>query len=156
MGNGARDLYVLSPFSRFWLFMTLWTVAHKAPLSMGFSRQEHWNGLPFPFPMHLLTKISHGPTLHPDFLIVCPSFWLRLATDMCSHPLCTAASPSHLPSAGQWIVALVVCLLWISCHWPSSFVVEIWVVRVQWLHSVTECEPCLVNFSLSSEANSEE
>ena len=29
---------------------TPWTVAHKAPLSMGFSGQEHWSGLPFPFP----------------------------------------------------------------------------------------------------------
>ena len=27
-----------------------WTVAHQAPLSMGFSRQEYWSGLPFPFP----------------------------------------------------------------------------------------------------------
>ena len=30
------------------LFVTPWTVAHQAPLSMGFSRQEHWSGLPFP------------------------------------------------------------------------------------------------------------
>ena len=30
------------------LFVTSWTVARQAPLSMGFSRQEHWNGLPFP------------------------------------------------------------------------------------------------------------
>ena len=30
-----------------WLFGTLWTVVCQAPLSMGFSRQEHWNGLPF-------------------------------------------------------------------------------------------------------------
>ena len=30
-----------------------WTVAHQAPLSMGFSRQEYWNGLPFPSPGHL-------------------------------------------------------------------------------------------------------
>ena len=29
------------------LFATPWTVAHKAPLSMGFSRQECWSGLPF-------------------------------------------------------------------------------------------------------------
>ena len=28
---------------------TLWTIAHQAPLSMGFSRQEYWSGLPFPF-----------------------------------------------------------------------------------------------------------
>ena len=32
------------------LFATPWTVAHKAPPSMGFSRQEYWSGLPFPFP----------------------------------------------------------------------------------------------------------
>ena len=30
--------------------MTPWTVAHQAPLSMGFSRQEYWSGLPFPPP----------------------------------------------------------------------------------------------------------
>ena len=30
------------------LFVSPWTVAHQAPLSMGFSRQEHWSGLPFP------------------------------------------------------------------------------------------------------------
>ena len=29
-------------------FATLWTVAHQAPLSTGFSRQEYWSGLPFP------------------------------------------------------------------------------------------------------------
>ena len=31
-----------------YLFVTLWTVARQAPLSMGFSRQEYWSGLPFP------------------------------------------------------------------------------------------------------------
>ena len=30
--------------------MTPWTVAHKAPPSMGFSRQEYWSGFPFPSP----------------------------------------------------------------------------------------------------------
>ena len=33
-----------------WLFVTPWTVAHQAPLSKGFSRQESWSGLPFPSP----------------------------------------------------------------------------------------------------------
>ena len=32
------------------LFETPWTVAHQAPLSMGFSRQEYWTGLPCPSP----------------------------------------------------------------------------------------------------------
>ena len=33
-----------------WLFATLWIVAHQAPLSMGFSRQVYWGGLPLPSP----------------------------------------------------------------------------------------------------------
>ena len=32
------------------LFATLWIVAHHAPLSVGFSRQEYWSGVPFPPP----------------------------------------------------------------------------------------------------------
>ena len=43
---------VQSP-SRVRLFVTLRTIACQAPLSMGFSRQEHWSGLPFPPPGHL-------------------------------------------------------------------------------------------------------
>ena len=31
---------------------TPWTESRQSPLSMGFSRQEHWSGLPFPSPMH--------------------------------------------------------------------------------------------------------
>ena len=37
---------MLSCFSHIWLFGTLWTIAHQASLSMGFSRQEYWSGLP--------------------------------------------------------------------------------------------------------------
>ena len=35
------------------LFATPWTVAYKAPPSLGFSRQEYWSGLPFPSPGEL-------------------------------------------------------------------------------------------------------
>ena len=34
-------------------FVTPWTVAYQAPLSMGFFRQEYWSGLPFPSPLEL-------------------------------------------------------------------------------------------------------
>ena len=40
----------LSCFSRVWLLEILWTVDWQAPLSMGFSRQEDWSGLPCPPP----------------------------------------------------------------------------------------------------------
>ena len=43
-----QSLCVLSHFICVRLFVTLWTVAHQAPLSMGFSSQEYWSGLSFP------------------------------------------------------------------------------------------------------------
>ena len=45
-------LLLLRHFSRVQLCVTPETAAHQAPLSLGFSRQEHWSGLPFPSPMH--------------------------------------------------------------------------------------------------------
>ena len=45
-------LLLLSRFSRVRLCTTPWTAAHQAPPSLGFCRQEHWSGLPFPSPMH--------------------------------------------------------------------------------------------------------
>ena len=44
-------LLLLSRFSRVRLCATPETAAHQAPPSLGFSRQEHWSGLPFPSPM---------------------------------------------------------------------------------------------------------
>ena len=43
-------LCMLNRSSRVRLFATPWTVAHQAPLSLGFSRQEHWSGSSFPSP----------------------------------------------------------------------------------------------------------
>ena len=45
-------LLLLSRFSRVRLSATPETAAHQAPPSLGFSRQEHWSGLPFPSLMH--------------------------------------------------------------------------------------------------------
>ena len=44
-------LLLLSQFSRVRLCAIPLTAAHQAPLSLGFTRQEHWSGLPFPSPM---------------------------------------------------------------------------------------------------------
>ena len=50
--------------------MTPWTVAHQAPLSMGFSRQEYWSGLPFPSPGDLPYPAiePRSPALQADSL----------------------------------------------------------------------------------------
>ena len=47
-GSGFLHACKLSCFSRVRLFVTLWTVAHQSPPSMGFSRQEYWSGVPSP------------------------------------------------------------------------------------------------------------
>ena len=56
--------------SRVRLFVTLWTVAYQASLSMGFSRQEYWSRLPFPSPGDLpdVGIESGSPTLEADAL----------------------------------------------------------------------------------------
>ena len=46
-------LVVVESLSRVQLFVTPWTVAPQAPLSIGFSRQKYWSGLPFPSPGNL-------------------------------------------------------------------------------------------------------
>ena len=51
MSNKLWSVYrVPSRLSHVQLLVTLWTVARQAPLSMGFSRQDYWNGLPCPPP----------------------------------------------------------------------------------------------------------
>ena len=56
--------------SRVQLFATPWTVAYQAPLSMGFSRQEYWSGLPFPSPGDLPNPgiEPRSPALQADAL----------------------------------------------------------------------------------------
>ena len=51
--------------------VTPWTVACQAPLSMGFSRQEHWSGLPFPSPGYLPNPgiEPRSPALQADSLL---------------------------------------------------------------------------------------
>ena len=48
----------MKSLSRVRLFATLWTVAHQAPPSMGFFRQEYWSGLPFPSPELAIKRAS--------------------------------------------------------------------------------------------------
>ena len=59
-------LLLLSCFSRVQLCATPETAAHQAPLSLGFSRQEHWSGLPFPSPMHESEKSKWSRSVMPD------------------------------------------------------------------------------------------
>ena len=59
----TKLLLLLSRFSRVRLCATPWTAAHQSPPSLGFSRQEHWSGLPFPSPMRESEVPQSCPTL---------------------------------------------------------------------------------------------
>ena len=62
--------WTLNHFSHVQLYATLWTVARQAPLSMGFSRQEYWSGLPCPPPGDLPSPgiEPRSPALQMDSL----------------------------------------------------------------------------------------
>ena len=61
--SGALLAAHYAVLSRVRLFATLWTVASQVPLSMGFSRQEYWSGLPFPPP-----EYPPNPRIEPTSL----------------------------------------------------------------------------------------
>ena len=68
--NKRKVKVKVKSLSRVRLFATPWTVAHQAPPSMGFSRQEYWSGLPFPSPGDLPDPgiEPRSPTLQADAL----------------------------------------------------------------------------------------
>ena len=91
-------LLFVSLLSRVWLFGTPWTVACQAPLSMAFSRQEHWSGLPCPSPGHL-----PNPGIEPASLVSCIGRQILL-------PLCPLGSSIVF----VWIYLRI-------CHWIRLF-----------------------------------
>ena len=68
-----------------WLFVIPWTVAHQPPLSMGFSRQEYWSGLPFPLPGEL-----PDPGIEPTSVL----YVFYIGSQVLYH--------SHHPGSSKW------------------------------------------------------
>ena len=64
VGLNLMSMCMLRHFGHVRLFSTLWTVTCQVPLSMGFSRQEYWSGLPYPHPGDLL-----DPGIQPGLLV---------------------------------------------------------------------------------------
>ena len=106
--------------SRVQLLASPWTAAHQAPPSLGFLRQEHWSGLPFPSPMHESEKWkwscsvvsdsswSHGlqPTRLPH-----PWDFPGKSTGVGCHRL--------LQGAYQWTLNITLCLFPQPTHPPK-------------------------------------
>ena len=72
--NAGKWKVKVKLLSRVRLFATAWTAAYQAPLSMGFSRQEYWSGVPLPSPFLYLLILNSIPEQKPCFLHVglCP------------------------------------------------------------------------------------
>ena len=82
---------VLSHFSRVRLFVTPWAVASQAPLSMGFSRQDYWNGLPCPPPGDLPDpELEHtsltSPALAGQFFTTSATWEALVQQDLAPNP----------------------------------------------------------------------
>ena len=94
-----------SCFSCVQLFAILWTIAHQVPLSMGFSRQEYWSGLPCP--------PSRGSSRSRDWILGACISWIgrqvlyRLShPEICHHILCFQW---QIPRGWRRILCLMVC-----------------------------------------------
>ena len=85
---------MLSCFSHVQLFAALWFVAHQAPLSMGFSRQEYWIGLPFP---------SLGDLPNPGIEPTCPMAPCIAGGFFITVPLSEAPRIVKVVINGNWV-----------------------------------------------------
>ena len=87
--------YMLNHFSHVQVFVTPWTLAGPAPLSVGFSRQEHWSGLPFPPPRDLPNPGIELPSLMSpalsDGFFITSATWEALVKDWTDYKKITTA-----------------------------------------------------------------
>ena len=119
----SLSAYMLSCFSHVWLFVTPQTVAHQAPLSMGFSRQKHWSGLPFPSPGdRRIPRIEPASLMSPA---LAGRFFTTSATwEAYSLPTMKTANQSHFMTfwnhfRPSWDIALISpesLITWIINH----------------------------------------
>ena len=70
LSNAWKWKVKVKSLSRVWLFTTRWTVAYQAPLSLKFSRQEYWSGLPLPSPVHSDLFTLYQTFLTENFIVL--------------------------------------------------------------------------------------
>ena len=108
---------MIGHFSRVQLFVILWTVAHQAPLSMGFSRQEYWSRLPF---------LPPGDLPNPGINMVLTSHALAGGF------FATTATWEYLYPTVLWSLLVLILCLWI----PYDFLHKITSPPI-WMSSIS-------------------
>ena len=134
----SQYVQVLSHFSHVWLFVTPWIIACQAPLSMEFSRQNYWSGLPCPLPGDLPNPGTEpislmSPALIGGFFNTSPTWeankyrtpqqksatiWAWGAPNIqglakrANHSLCSSSSPqvSYVPQS--YSIIRITCGVW--------------------------------------------
>ena len=134
---------MLSHFTRVQLFVTLWTVAHQAPLSMAFYRQKYQSGLPCP-PPGILTQVPNLRLLHllrwqADSLLLAPPGKPRI---------------SHLDTNVQHLFSKVTCISYflppLLSVWLCSFVIQFIFYSLYFIvGSPTFCCFCFLMYRIS-------
>ena len=69
LSNAWKWKVKVRSISRVWLLATPWTAAYQAPLSMGFSRQEYWSGVPLPSPSVILSYLNNSYKCHENQIV---------------------------------------------------------------------------------------
>ena len=95
--------FSVSHFTCVQLFVTAWTVAHQAPLSMGFSRREYWIGLLFPSPGSKSRSVMSNSASPWDFL--------GQNTEVGSYSLLQGIFPTQGLNPGLLHCRQILCLL---------------------------------------------
>ena len=117
-------LLLLSRFSCAQLCATPERAAHQAPPSLGFSRQEHWSGLPFPSPMHESEKWEWSHSVMSDSLrphglqptrLLCPWDFPGKSTGVGCHHLLSLTPYTKINSK-----SIEICSFSISRRYPAS------------------------------------
>ena len=133
---------MLSHISHAWLCVTPWTIAHQAPLSMVFSRQEYWGGLPCPPPGDLPDpgikpasllhwQVGSLPLAPPGKTHTMSLVLIYLLTGS-SNLLVTFVQLPHLLIITNLISFFLWVCLFLKCSWPATqcqFLVHTIVIR---------------------------
>ena len=154
---------MLSHFSCILLFVAPWTAAHQAPLSMGFSRQEYWNGSPCPPPGDIphpgiepMTPVSPAlqvdslPLSHPEApknghaleqIPVLLRLWLREACGKHGLYVNTSVNPEEQHWGHQSVILPAEGNLSAAFSWPQMSTCYKWGHKVgrQWSEDKVLC-----------------
>ena len=137
---------MLSRFRHVWHFVTLWTIARQAPLSMGFPSQEYWRLLPFPPPGYL-SDLGITPASLKSPALVSGFFTLPLAPpgkplyEAVVQSCLTLCDPMNCSTPGFHVLHYLLEFAQIHIHWVGD--------AIQLSSSVAPFSSCLQSFPAS-------